>query len=964
MEQEKIITKGVRENNLKNINLEIPKKKLVTITGISGSGKSSFAFDTLYLEGYRRYMENLSGHAHFFLHSVRKPKFKKIENLCPTISISQKNGSQNPRSTVGTLTGIYGFLRIVYAQYGKPHCPYCNKELKRKNLGSLLKDIKKMEDDTEILITFSMPVKNADKQEAIKKIENLGYSKVVIEVKEDNKNDGEEYCKVLRLSEMEEMEDYKSDSYQILVDKFILDKSRIDKERIIDSLQTATKLSEGGAQLITDSGSKLVFSRSFFCPDCGYMQDKLSSKNFSFNSPDGPWGECKGMGEIAQVDSSKIIPNKNLSLEEGAIEPWVRMGGRSGGFNLHKDTLGALAKKMGFSLRDPVKNLTKKQLDSVIWGLEEKLEFKNNFQKKKVLFQGVAGDLKERYEKAESSPGQGGALHRRISSNSVKKDLEKYFSFKTCPSCQGKRLKPEFLAVKAFGKSLGELIVMEIEDLVNYLENYSKGDKKNKKQQGQNELIKEIIRCLKPLRDSGVGYLSLNRGCRSLSGGELQRVRIATQLYSGLSGVLYILDEPTIGLHSKDTKKLIKIFKKLKEKGNSVVIVEHDKEIIEASDQVIDFGPGAGEEGGEVIFQGNFDELRRSKSKTADFFNGKIRFESNKRKIENNLQLRGANHNNLKNIDLDIPLNALVSFAGVSGSGKSSLVVDVLARALNKEVNKNVEANEVNYKEIKGLEKVKKVVTVDQSSIGRSPRSNPATYSGIFSYIRDLFAETESASKLGLKSSHFSFNMRGGRCEYCQGNGVVKMDMPLLDDVYSTCPRCQGTRYNKKVLSVEYHGANIAQVLDMSIKYAYYFFNSCKPVRERLKLLCDVGLGYLKLGQSATKLSGGEAQRIKLAAELVRKSGGNCVYILDEPTVGLHFSDIEKLLKVLNGLVDQGNSVFVIEHNADLLRASDWVIELGPDGGKKGGEVVFQGTPQDLTKVNTETGKILRENNF
>ncbi|MDZ7612185.1 MAG: excinuclease ABC subunit UvrA [Candidatus Moranbacteria bacterium] len=933
MQQEKIIAKGVKENNLKNIDLEIPKNKIVTITGVSGSGKSSFAFDTLYLEGYRRYMENLSSHAHFFLHSARKPKFEKIENLCPTISISQKSGNQNPRSTVGTLTGIYDFLRSLFAQAGVPYCPNCQIKLEKNTADEVIQKIKSLPDETEVIIAFTLPVKNGDWKNALKNAENMGYSKVVIDSSAKRIRD------VYQTKESDQ-----PGSYQVLVDKINLDKSRLDKERIIDSIQTAGKLSSDGARIFAGNGVKMVFNHHFSCPECGFAQSRLTPKSFSFNSPEGACPECKGIGQVAQVDPEKVIPNKNLSLAEGAIEPWTRLGGKISSFNSHRKGLEFLAEEMDFDFKTPVKKLSGEQVNAIIYGSKGKQADKKGGFREERIFEGVAANLKEKYEKTELS--------------STRRELEKYFNFKTCPECEGKRLKKDFLKVEALGAKLEDLVVMELGDLIKYLGEFSRKKLSAGRKGGTREIADEIIRRLKPLADVGVEYLDLNRSCRSLSGGEFQRIRIATQLYSGLSGVLYVLDEPTIGLHSRDTKRLIKTFQKLKKTGNSIIIVEHDKEIIEASDEVIDFGPGAGEEGGRVMFQGSFSSLKKSRNKTADFFQGKFGFDSKNRKPRKFLEVEGINHNNLQNIDLKAPLGCLASFAGVSGSGKSSLVIDVLAKGLKNEISGG-KKNQALYRRIKGKEGIKKVVMVDQSPIGRSPRSNPATYTGVFGYIRELFAETEMAQKKRLRASHFSFNMRGGRCEYCQGEGAVKIDMPLLEDVYSVCPHCKGARYNKKVLEVEYHGVNISQVLDMSIKYAYHFFSASKPIRDRMKLLCDVGLGYLKLGQSSANLSGGEAQRIKLAAELVRKSKGNCLYILDEPTIGLHFSDIRKLLKVLNNLVDLGNSVFVIEHNADLLKASDWVIELGPGGGKEGGEVVFEGTPEELAGAKTETGKVL-----
>jgi excinuclease ABC subunit A len=943
MEQEKIIIKGAEENNLKNISLELPKNKIIAITGLSGSGKSSFAFDTLYFEGYRRYVENLSGSARFFMHSVKKPKVKEIENLCPTISISQRNNNQNPRSTVGTLTGIYDSLRALYFKFGNFYCPHCGGELKKNTTQNILNKIGRHPQDTEIIIASIVPLKGVNITKALKSVENAGYSKVIPIYKDKKK------MTPLELAEAKKhLEEVEIEELYILVDKFYLDKSRLDKERIIDSLKSAEKLSvnlplsnkhvrpEKTAHIFFDRAKKTSFSRCYVCSNCEYQRRDFVFRDFSFNSPEGACSLCKGIGEVARVNIDKVIPNQKLSLKEGAVEPWVRLGGRSGFSHPSKVKLQELANFLGFSLDDPIEKITKKQFEAIIYGFRD--------DSRGIFFEGVEEDLNNRYEKTDLL--------------SSRKELEKYFSFKTCPECKGGRLKPEVLNAEFLGRKFKEVTEMEIEDLLAFLKEKTTKEQKNELTENQSEIIKKMIKQLKPLMDVGVGYLSLNRGCNSLSGGELQRTRIASQLYSGLNGVLYVLDEPTIGLHSRDTRKLIKTFQKLKNNRSSLVVVEHDKEIIESADEIIDFGPGAGEGGGEVIFQGSFKELKKADTPTADFFNNKISFCSKNRRADKYLEIKGISHNNLNNVDLKIPLGCLVSFAGVSGSGKSSLVIDVLAKALRQKIHQAGEDPGA-FSKIEGLENIQKAVAVDQLSIGRSSRSNPATYTGIFSHIRELFAQTEMAKKKGFGAGYFSFNLKGGRCEYCQGEGVISAEMPLLEGVRSLCSHCKGFRYNKKILEVEYHGVNIAEVLDMSVDYAYRFFHLNKLIQNKLKVLRDVGLGYLKLGQSANRLSGGEAQRIKLATELIRKSRGNCLYILDEPTIGLHFQDIEKLLKVLNKLVDQGNSVFVIEHNTEMLKSSDWIIEIGPGGGKRGGEIVFEGTPKELSLSDTETGRVL-----
>ncbi len=916
-----IFIQGARENNLKNIDIEIPKNKLVVVSGVSGSGKSSLAFDTIYSEGYRRYMENLSSHAHYFLNTVKKPAVDKIENLCPTISISQKFNIQNSRSTLGTLTGIYDLLRGFYAEYGKPFCPNCKKELEKNDFEEIIKKIEKLESKSLVLISYAFKINLNNPINDFKRIRNMGCSKLII----DNQI---VYIKDLKPNQLI------NQKIEVLVDKIFIEKVILDKDRILDSIQTALKKSTEKEAIIYLNKEKIIFCKEFKCPACNYSLKSFNKKNFSFNLIEGACECCQGLGEVLQVDLNKIIPNKKLSIAEGAIEPWVRLGGRLSENNLNQKRMNFIQENLGVSLTKPIGEISIDKIEKIIWGIKD--------DEGKFEFKGVANELLEKVEKNDFSILSKG-------------EIDKYFNLEKCPKCQGKRLKEEYLNIKIEGFGIDQVVQMEIIDLIEFLKSTALKYQKNGNNL-LNDFFGEVINRLEPLKKVGVGYLNLDRSCKTLSGGEFQRVRIAIQLYSGLSGVLYVLDEPTVGLHSRDTKKLIETFLDLKQKGNSLLIVEHDQEVIAAADYIIDFGSKAGDGGGRVVFQGDYKNLLKSKCETAQFINKKKKFKAHKRKVdlENVLEIEKASHNNLKNIDVKIPLNCITVFAGVSGSGKSSLVNDVLSYGIRKEKFEN------RCVDIKGRDRVKKIVTVSQESIGRSPRSNPATYTGIFSYIRKLFSETEMAKEKGYQASYFSFNARGGRCENCQGEGTVKVDMPFLDNTYSICPKCEGKRYRKSILKIEYHGANIADVLDMTVEYAYHFFNSTAPIKNKLELLINVGLGYLKLGQSSSSLSGGEAQRIKLASELVKKSKENCLYVLDEPTVGLHFSDIKKLFEVINNLVEQGNSVLVIEHNKDVIEIADWVIELGPGGGKEGGKIIFEGTPEELKKSGTETGKVLK----
>ena len=938
-QKDKIIIKGARQNNLKNIDVEIPKNKLVVITGLSGSGKSSLAFDIIYAEGYRRYVENLSAQARFFLNDVKKPEFDSIENLAPTIAIDQRRDAKNPRSTVGTVLGVYDFFRILYSELGEVHCPNCKIPLGKKDDREMLNFIKGLPKDTEVYILAPWEM-TGDSKRQLKNISNQGFSKV--------RMDG----KIAHVSTLLSKDNLPRKQIDIVVDRINIDKKKFDKERVVDSLQVAGKLSAQDAIVSVEGEKDTYYNKSHHCGKCGFELQKLTAKNFSFNSPEGACNKCSGLGEVFQADLNKIISNKKLSLNEGGIIPWSRLGdtGESG---RRKAILIALGKRYKFTLDEPLSKISKKVLDKILFGDEKPLETIDDEGSKRITFIGVAHELEEKYNNKQGSSGE----------------LERYLTKKVCPDCDGRRLKPEFLAVKVFGKSIDQLMFMEIEELVEFFTEIKTSNLEEKcspeKKEVAKRLVDEILFRIKPIQSVGVDYLSLNRAVNTLSGGEFQRLRLSTQLQNGLSNLIYVLDEPSVGLHGRDIKNLTGVLRQICDNGNTVIVVEHDRDIIKKADYIIDIGPGAGSEGGEVVFAGTLKELRKSKTETAKYLFTKkkcaaVAKKKNSKDSKNNkLIIRGAQEHNLKNIDVEIPLQKLVAVTGASGGGKSSLIIDILAKGLKRKLNGNLE-EPGKHRSIIGASKLAKVVIVSQSPIGRSPRSNAATYTGIFSHFRSVFAKTEMAKKSNLNEGYFSFNMKGGRCEYCQGDGVQKVEMHLLGGVYTECPHCEGTRYNKKVREIEYHGVSIVDVLDMSVEYAYHFFNADKIITRKLQVLKDVGLGYLKLGQNATELSGGEAQRVKLATELIRQSNQGALYILDEPTVGLHFGDIERLLTMLKKLVEKGNSIIVVEHNSDMICESDWVIELGPGGGKKGGEIVFEGTPKDLLKANTLTSETMK----
>lgn len=918
-----IIVKGARVNNLKNISVDIPKNKFVVVTGLSGSGKSSLAFDTIFVEGNRRYVEGMSSYARSFLDVASKPDVDSIENLSPPISIDQKSVARSPRSTVGTLTEIYDYLRILFANVGEPHCPVCDVIMYRKSNRDILNEIKKIPNKTTLAILSPYHKKERNIIESLNHINQLGYARVRINEKILTVNDAFNLIK----------ENGNFSEVDIVIDRIIIDIKNLDEERIMDSIETAMKIGRGSIKISIDNKEIFSYNRNYVCNECNVRVKDITPSHFSFNNPEGACRECSGLGVKMKISPDLIIPNKKLSLAEGAIKPWGSVGGRNGNSGQLMQGLEKLAKKIRFSIYAPVEKLAKKNLDIILFGDKE-----GNFD-------GVIGKMEEKYKNTKSD-------HAR-------NDIEKYMTKEVCPACEGRRLKREYLNIFIDGKSIDDWVSMDVETLMNYLDNFKQNKNNNKI---TSALTKEIFSRLEILENVGLSYLSLNRGTQTISGGEAQRIRLATQIKSKLTGIIYVLDEPSVGLHGRDNKKLISTIKSLRDRDNSLIVVEHDRDFIKEADWVIDMGKGAGEEGGEIIFAGTVGKMLKSNTQTAQYLSGKKKvFQRNdsRENADKFLEITGVTEHNLKNINIKIPLERMVVVCGVSGSGKSTLVNDVLARALSKHFY-NSKAQPGKYDSMRGLEEINKVVNVSQSPIGKTPRSNAATYTGVFSHIRELFAQAEEARNRNYSPSRFSFNMKGGRCEVCQGDGKKKIEMHLLPDMYVECESCEGSRYNKKTLEIEYQGVNIAEVLEMSVSYALRFFKKHNLIYEKLKVMEEVGLGYLRLGQNAVELSGGEAQRIKLATELARKSTGKTLYILDEPTVGLHFDDIKKLLKVCDALVEKGNSVLIVEHNSDVILGADWVIELGPDGGKGGGEIIFEGVPEKLkNKKNSPTGKFL-----
>ena len=937
--KDKIIVHGARAHNLKNINVEIPRDQLVVITGLSGSGKSSLAFDTIYMEGQRRYVESLSSYARQFLGNLEKPDVDWIENLSPSISIDQRSATQNPRSTVGTITEIYDYLRLLFARIGHPHCPSCAKELVRQTseeiTQAILRDFAKNEFGKVNLIFMAPVVKN--QQGEHKYILNKLRMQKVSQVRIDGTFIDILEAVLLNLAKKKEH------TIEAVFGQIVTEKNEaIDEAKLAKLVEKTLEQGEGNLvvrDMLTDQEKK--YSKLFTCAKCGTILEELHPRIFSFNSPYGACPVCQGLGVKLEIDPKLVLPNPRLTLAEGAIRPWARITSRS---NYYNKSLQEISQKYHFSLDVPVGELPPKIRHLVLYG--------DKTASPAGEFEGVIPNFERRYAETDSSY--------------LKQEIEKYMIERICPSCKGQRLRAEVLNIVVDNKNIVDVTSMNINKLSDYFEALRQSEHlKDFEKMIASQIIKVVSERLKYLNDVGLGYLTLDRNASTLAGGEAQRIRLATQLGTGLMGVVYVLDEPSIGLHPRDHHKLLKTLRVLKDLGNTVIVVEHDQTTIEAADWVVDIGPGAGDHGGELVAEGTLEEIKKSaKSLTGQYLSGKKQIVvPAKRRVQTEEQLiiKGAEEFNLKNINVAIPLNNFVVVSGVSGSGKSTLVLDILAKDLARTLHHAKEAPG-KHKTISGVKYLDKVISVDQSPIGRTPRSNPATYTWLFSPIRELFAATPEALAIKYDPSKFSFNLRGGRCETCRGDGVLKIEMHFLPDVYVSCPECKGKRYNKEILEVTWKDKTISDILDMSVEEALTFFAGEAQIIDKLKVLEAVGLGYMHLGQPATTLSGGEAQRIKLATELSRHDTGRTLYILDEPTSGLHFEDINRLLSVLQALVDKGNTVLVIEHNLDVIKCADWVIDMGPEGGDKGGEVVAAGTPETIVKTKDSfTGQFLKE---
>ena len=938
---DKIVIKGAREHNLKNINLEIPRDKLVVITGLSGSGKSSLAFDTLYAEGQRRYVESLSSYARQFLGLMEKPDVDSIEGLSPAISIDQKTTSKNPRSTVGTVTEIYDYIRLLYARIGTPYCPNCGKKIEKQSIDQIVDNVMKLEEGTRIQILA--PVVRGRKGEYTKLFEDLakeGFARVRV--------DGEMY--ELADSEDIKLDKNKKHEIEVIVDRLVIKKDIVG--RLTESIEVALKHAENMV-LIDVVGSKpVLYSCNYACPDCGFSFPELTPRMFSFNNPYGACPKCSGIGYLMKMDEDRIIPDKTKTLYDG-----VKAFGASTmkkGDTMARMYFESIGKHYGVDIKNKkIKDLPRDFLNKILYGTgTEKIEFEYEssagIRKFTTPFEGVIPTLERRYNETKS---QG-----------MRDFYELYMSELPCDECHGARLKKEILCIKIGGKNINEMTDLSIKQLQQFLRNL---ELTQSQKVIADMILKEIDARLQFLIDVGLEYLTLSRSAGTLSGGEAQRIRLATQIGSGLTGVLYILDEPSIGLHQRDNDKLIATLKKLRDLGNTLLVVEHDEDTMYAADQIIDIGPGAGVHGGQVMAQGTAEEIKNTKgSITGDYLSGRKRIvvpKERRKGNKKNIEVVGAVENNLKNISVKFPLGKFICVTGVSGSGKSTLINEVLYKTVAQKIMK---ANEKpgKCKEIKGLENIDKIINIDQSPIGRTPRSNPATYTGAFDLIRDIFAGTNEAKIRGYGKGRFSFNVAGGRCESCGGDGVHRIEMHFLPDVYVQCEVCKGKRYNRETLEVKYKGKNIADVLDMTVEEALEFFENIPKIKNKIQTLYDVGLGYIKLGQPSTTLSGGEAQRVKLATELSRKATGKTLYILDEPTTGLHIADVHRLVDILQRLVDTGNTIIVIEHNLDLIKTADYIIDLGPEGGDNGGEVVAVGTPEQICRnERSYTGKFLKK---
>ena len=934
--QDKIIIRGARKHNLKHINLELPRDRLIVLTGLSGSGKSSLAFDTIYAEGQRRYVESLSSYARMFLGQMRKPEVDSIDGLSPAISIDQKTTSKNPRSTVGTVTEIYDYFRLLYARIGIPHCPVCGREITQQTVDQICDSVLSMDEGTKIMVLA--PVirgKKGEHKPVFDSARKSGFARVRV--------DGILYD----LTEEIILEKNKKHNIEVVVDRLVIKDSI--RSRLSDSIETASKLSDGLILISVINGEENLYSQNYACPDHGVSITELSPRMFSFNNPFGACPKCTGLGMFLRVDPQLIIPDPNKTIAQGGIKAsgWALEGN-----TIAQMYLEGIAEKYDFSFHKPIKDLPKEAVNAILYGTNgEKLHLiRNSVYKQGEFykdFEGIIPNLERRFKETSSAW--------------IREEIQSYMTEIPCDECNGKRLSKVSLGVTVGGMNITDLCDMSVVRILDYLENIELSERERLI---AGEVLKEIISRLNFLKSVGLGYLTLSRAAATLSGGEAQRIRLATQIGSSLMGVLYILDEPSIGLHQRDNDKLLDTLKSLRDIGNTVIVVEHDEDTMRAADFIVDIGPGAGVHGGEIVATGSVEDIIACEdSMTGQYLSGKRSIplpEKRRKGSGKKLTIKGAAQNNLKNIDVNIPLGKFVCVTGVSGSGKSSLINEVLYKHLAKELNR-AKTTPGKFKEIRGLENLDKVINIDQSPIGKTPRSNPATYTGVFTDIRELYASTTESKMKGFTSSRYSFNVRGGRCEACQGDGIIKIEMHFLPDIYVPCEVCKGQRYNRETLEVRYKGKNIHDVLEMTVEEGLEFFKNIPKIRRKLQTLFDVGLGYIKIGQPATTLSGGEAQRVKLSTELSKRPTGKTIYILDEPTTGLHIADVHKLVDVLQKLVDTGNTVIVIEHNLELIKTADHIIDLGPEGGDEGGTVIAEGTPEEVAQnENSFTGQYLR----